>query len=330
MPCTDRNKAIGKGHCMFLNLLLQASQRVSEMCKELTKSWWWTLYCLWASTSFDHQVSPHNHCIYMHLSNLIIPEWLCTQLAISFLAHTVPLCCPQWNIHVMMLIVLDIVLPPGPFVTRCYIWERAWSVWKPTSFQCLCPSAWQKSITPQSLSAAVVRSPSVHLHPSIAAYTEGGRRTWKRQSNMRHQSCHWCLQNAKCYQKYSWTWSSGALSFPQAKLSFQLTVAFNNTQTKSNASIVNFRNGWVFEYSDNMRILLMEWYLISVLSKATNGEEKQKQKLINIIYTILYFDFTPSLQACIYNISLLISRDKSIQVYMKIYWAEVVHSTVGL
>jgi len=69
--------------------------------------------------------------------------------------------------------------------------------------------------------------------PWFCCYFKGRTGTWKRQSNTRHQSCHWCLQNAECYQIYSWTWSSGSPSFPQAKLPFKLPVLLHKTQTNN-------------------------------------------------------------------------------------------------
>lgn len=58
-------------------------------------------------------------------------------------------------------------LTPFPTCSACM---RAWTVWKPTSLQCLCPSPWQKHITSQSPSTAVVRFRQAHLHPGVAAY----------------------------------------------------------------------------------------------------------------------------------------------------------------
>lgn len=132
------------------------------------------------------------------------------------------------------------------------------------------------NILPVPLSVTLTEThlnlPSIACHrftstSSAAAYTDGRRRTWKRQSNARHQSCHWCLQNAKCYQKYSWTWSSGALSFPQAKLSFQLTVAFNNMQTKKHRQLHRRLCVSVVIQRTLNGPLLMVWYLMHVLKE---------------------------------------------------------------
>lgn len=58
------------------------------------------------------------------------------------------------------------------------------------------PSPWQRSITSQSLSAAVVRSPSVHLHPGLTAYTEGRKENMKEP--IKHEASELSLVPAEC------------------------------------------------------------------------------------------------------------------------------------
>lgn len=110
----------------------------------------------------------------------------------------------QWKIPVMMLIVLDTQSPWGPFfflfpfffASLCYIQETAWSAEKITSFQCPRTSPWQERITSQSPSAAVVRSPSPHLHRGLTARVEGSEEDMK--DTIKHAASELSLVPAEC------------------------------------------------------------------------------------------------------------------------------------
>lgn len=137
----------------------------------------------------------------------------------------------QWKIPVMMLIVLDIQSPRGPSsfsffffsLHLCVTYERQPEVPRKQP-----PSSAPVRHLGRSASHLNLPPPPPpwstrhRLTSTVASLPvlKAARKTWKTQSNRRHQSCRWRLQNAKCYQKYSWNWSSVAPSFPQAKLHF--------------------------------------------------------------------------------------------------------------
>lgn len=138
----------------------------------------------------------------------------------------------HWKIPVMMLIVPDIQSPLGLFffcISVLHTRQPGVPRKQPPSsapVRHLGRNASHLNLPPPPWSARHRLTSTV---ASLLA-SKAARKTWKTQSNTRHQSCRWCLQNAKCYQKYGWTWSSVAPSFPQAKLYFQLCVALSYTQ----------------------------------------------------------------------------------------------------